>query len=193
MNFKPGSQPSLVMKMKPTSPNAEDRTPSNVESSAELDQQSWRNILGPVSFKQILVPIDFSDCSLRALDYALTLALPFGAKITLLHVVEPAVSQQSYLGVTPPLEETYQSLVEAGRERLVALSRKRIGNRLRAETLVRIGRAHSEIPDTAKALSADLIVMGTHGYTGLKHLLLGSTTERVVRHAACPVLTIRPK
>jgi universal stress protein A len=58
--------------------------------------------------------------------------------------------------------------------------------------LSRMGRAHSEIPDTAKALGADLIVMGTHGYTGLKHMLLGSTAERVVRQAPCPVLTVRP-
>jgi nucleotide-binding universal stress UspA family protein len=62
---------------------------------------------------------------------------------------------------------------------------------LRMEILVRIGHAHSEIPDTASALNVDLIVMGTHGYAGLKHVLLGSTTERVVRHAACPVLTVR--
>jgi len=144
-----------------------------------------------INLKQILVPIDFSDCSLRALDLASLIAQPFGAKLTLLHVVEPAVYQQNFLGITPPLEESNQTLVESGRERLAAVSRKRVGYRLRTESLVRVGRAHSEIPDTASALSADLIVMGTHGYTGLKHVLLGSTAERVVRHAACPVLTVR--
>jgi nucleotide-binding universal stress UspA family protein len=179
------------MKIRPNDPNAEERTPSNQDSSAELDLDSPRDTGVSVNLKQILVPIDFSGCSLRAMEYALALALPLGAKLTLLHVVEPAVYQQSYLGVTPPLEETNQNLVEAGRERLAALGRKRIGNRLRSDALVRIGRAHSEIPDTAKALSVDLIVMGTHGYTGLKHVLLGSTTERVVRHAPCPVLTVR--
>jgi nucleotide-binding universal stress UspA family protein len=54
-----------------------------------------------------------------------------------------------------------------------------------------MGHAYSEIPDTAKAMGADLIVIATHGYTGLKHVLLGSTAERVVRHAPCPVLTVR--
>lgn len=156
-----------------------------------LDPPAPKEPAAPAGFKQILVPIDFSDCSVRALDYAMALAASFGARITLLHVVEPTPPPQSYLGVTPPLDETNQALVEAGRERLAALGKKRIGTRLRAETLVRVGRAHSEIPDTASALGADLIVMGTHGYTGLKHVLLGSTAERIVRHAHCPVLTVR--
>ena len=76
-------------------------------------------------------------------------------------------------------------------ERLEGLNRKRIVQRVPTETLVRIGHAHSEIADTAKALAADLIVLGTHGYTGLKHALLGSTAERVLRHAPCPVVTVR--
>jgi nucleotide-binding universal stress UspA family protein len=179
------------MKIRPNDPNAEEQASSPAGSSLESDLESSRHIGFTIHLKQILVPIDFSDCSFRALEYALALASPLGAKLTLLHVVEPAVYQQSYLGVTPPVEETNQNLLEAGRERLAALARKRIGSRLRSESLVRIGRAHSEIPDTAKALNADLIVMGTHGYTGLKHVLLGSTTERVVRHASCPVLTVR--
>jgi len=141
--------------------------------------------------RHILVPIDFSNCSLRALDYAVALAPAFSAKLTLLHVVEPAVFQTDFPGVTPPLEETNQNLVEAGRERLAAITKKCGDARISTETLVRMGRAHSEIADTAKALGVDLIVMGTHGYTGLKHMLLGSTAERVVRQAPCPVLTVR--
>ncbi len=177
------------MKMKTNDPSAEERNALSLESATHCDVLPSRHTR--MALKQILVPIDFSDCSLWALDFALTLAVPFGAKIILLHVVEPAVYQQGHLGITPPLEETNYNLVEAGRERLLALVKNRVGQRLRTETLVRLGRAHSEIPDTAKALSADLIVMGTHGYTGLKHVLLGSTTERVVRHAPCPVLSVR--
>ena len=161
------------------------------EPSSDVARLVPSDLSAPAAFKQILVPIDFSDCSLRALDYAIALGLSFGAKLTLLHVVEPTPHPQSHLGVTPPLDETNQTLVEAGRERLAALGKKRIGTRLRTETLVRMGRAHSEIPDTASALGADLIVVGTHGYTGLKHVLLGSTAERIVRHAHCPVLTVR--
>lgn len=174
--------------------NSKPKTPTGSATS----RSDPANATGPailsrpqVLFKHILVPIDFSDCSLRALDYGLALALACDAKLTLLHVVEPAVYQADFPGVTPPLEETNQSLVKTSHERLAALSRKRVDARISSQTLVRMGRAHSEIPDTAKALGVDLIVMGTHGYTGLKHMLLGSTAERVVRQASCPVLTVR--
>jgi nucleotide-binding universal stress UspA family protein len=139
----------------------------------------------PVHFKTLLVPTDFSDCSLVALDYALALAIQFHAKIVLLHIVEP-------LAILPVLDEIGDRQVRAGRERLAALCRKRIGNRVPFEVLVRMGRAHSEIPDTAKALDADLIVIATHGNTGLREALLGSTAQRVVTQAHCPVLTVRP-
>ena len=145
----------------------------------------------PLKIERILVPIDFSDCSNKALEYALAFAEQFEASLILLHVVEPAVYPESYMLVQPATDEMNQDLVKAGRERLAALGRKRVGSRVRTETLVRLGRAHSEIPDTAKALNADLIIIGTHGYTGIKHVLLGSTAERVVRYASCPVLTVR--
>ncbi|HYG34803.1 MAG TPA: universal stress protein [Clostridia bacterium] len=153
--------------------------------------QGGRPAANSLQLKRILVPTDFSECSLQALDYALGLANEFGAKITLLHIVEPAFVPDSYLGSLPTMDEVNQNVLEGGRERLEALNRKRIGHRVPAETLVRMGRAHSEIPDTAKALGIDLIVMGTHGASGLQHILLGSTAERVIRHAPCPVMTVR--
>ncbi len=145
----------------------------------------------PLKLKRILVPIDFSDYSARALDYALAFAEQFQAKLILLHVVEPTVYPENHMLVPPAMDEVNQGLVEAGRERLEGVSRKRIGHRVPVELLVRLGRAHSEITDTAKAVGADLIIIATHGYTGLKHVLLGSTAERVVRQAPCPVLTVR--
>jgi universal stress protein A len=144
-----------------------------------------------LKLKRILVPIDFSECAAKAVDYAAVFAEHFQAKLILLHVVEPAVYPENFLVLPLPLDETNQNLVETARERLDGLARKRIGHKVPVETLVRAGRACSEIPDTARALGADLIIIGTHGYTGLKHALLGSTAERVVRHAACPVLTVR--
>jgi len=165
------------MKNKPTDPSTEERAAANVDSLVDLDFVASRHT--GLTLRQILVPIDFSDCPLRALDLASTIAHPFGAKLTLLHVVESAVSQQSYPGSL----RRWRKPIKA--------SSKPVANALRLQILVRIGRAHSEIPDTASALGADLIVMGIHGYTGLKHVLLGSTTERVVRKAACPVLTAR--
>lgn len=140
---------------------------------------------------KILVPVDFSECSTQALDYALAFAAPFNASLILLHVVEPAVSPDDYLAVASAMNKTNENLVQAGRERLEELAREKLGDRVSAQTLVRIGRAHSEIADTANALGADLIIMGTHGRRGFQHALLGSTAERVIRHASCPVLTVR--
>jgi nucleotide-binding universal stress UspA family protein len=171
-----------------TQPNAEE---TGAKAHADKAAGTAKPVTDPLRPARLLVPVDFSDCSLRAMDYAIALAERFDSKIILLHVVEPAVYPENYLVVSPALDETNQNLLESARERLADLGRRRIGHRLQAETLVRMGRAHSEIPDTAKALGADLIVLGTHGYTGLKHALLGSTAERVVRHGPCPVLTVR--
>jgi nucleotide-binding universal stress UspA family protein len=145
----------------------------------------------PLSLKQILVPIDFSDCSISALDYARALAQKFGAKLVLLHVVEPTAYPESYLVTPETVDETNQNLLGAARERLDAVKQRAMAYGLAAEALVRMGRAQSEIPDTAKATGVDLIVMGTHGYRAVKHVLLGGTAERVVRTSACPVLTVR--
>lgn len=142
-------------------------------------------------FRRILVPIDFSDCSLLALDYATTLAEQFQAKLILLHVAEPALPHANMFEVGPTLGETNRQVVESGRERLRALAEKRRPHGLPPETLVRMGHAHSEIPDTARAMGADLIVVGTYGFARTEHSFMGSTAERVVRQAPCPVLTVR--
>lgn len=144
-----------------------------------------------ITFKEILVPVDFSDCSLTALEYALALAGKLGSRVTLLHVVEPALYPQNSFSVTPAVDEANQTLMSSGRERLAALKERLATERLAIETLVRVGRAQSEISDTANAMGSDLIVMGTHGDAGLKQVLLGGTAERVVRQASCPVLTVR--
>lgn len=139
--------------------------------------------------RTILVPIDFSDCSVGAINYAMGLAELCQGRLILLHIVEPGLYPENFAAVQA-LEETNRSQMETGNERLEELNRKIIGQRVPAETLVRLGRAPSEIPDTARALGADLIVIATHGHTGVKHVLLGSTAERVVRQAPCPVLTV---
>ena len=186
-------KPSRTMKHKPALRSEPEPKPEEPGAKPPADHAaaSTKPVADPLRLARLLVPVDFSDCSLRALDYAIALAQQFDSKIILLHVVEPTVYPENYLVVSPALDETNQNLLESARERLADLSRKRIGHRLQAETLVRMGRAHSEIPDTAKAMGADLIGLGTHGYTGLKHALLGSTAERVVRYGPCPVLTVR--
>jgi nucleotide-binding universal stress UspA family protein len=144
-----------------------------------------------ISLRKVLVPLDFSECACHALRYAAAFAGKVGASLVLLHVVEPAVGGDHYLTLSPTLDDTNQQLVEAGRERLETLCQRQVCRQLSCETLVRLGWAASEIVDTARALGADLIIMGTHGRSGLKHVLLGSTAEKVVRQAPCPVLTLR--
>jgi nucleotide-binding universal stress UspA family protein len=166
--------------------------PHQTISSSEVPAPENYLSSRPVStLKQILVPIDFSECSVGALNYALMLARSFRAKLVLLHVVEPAVYPDTYLLAAATLEETNANLMAASRERLAAIRAGPSLQGLSVELLVRMGRAQSEIPDTASATGSDLIVMGTHGHSGLKDVLLGGTAERVLRHAHCPVLTVR--
>jgi nucleotide-binding universal stress UspA family protein len=145
----------------------------------------------PFRLNKILVPVDFSGFSTKALDYALAFADQFDSHLLLLHVVEPAVYPESSLLVASALDDLNCDLVQVAQQKLSELRRDRIGERVPSELLVRLGGTFTEIVDAAAELDVDLIILATHGYTGLKHVLLGSTAERVVRHAPCPVLTVR--
>ena len=146
-----------------------------------------------MAIKRILVPIDFSADSLKALTYARDLAKRFSAELLLLHVVD-----QTYLASTPELSlanpafgkllEEQWRIANTQTERLGADLKKR---RQRFRTMVKRGTPSQVIVDTAKRNGADLIVMSTHGHTGLAHMLIGSVAERVVRSAHCAVLTVR--
>jgi universal stress protein A len=140
--------------------------------------------------RSILVPIDFSDEAMGALSYAQGMAEVSGAKITLLHVVQP-IPMAEY-DTMPLLMETDQ-IVRSGLVQLEKLAESKGLPVRKGGCLVRTGQPFHEICDTARTLGVDLIVVTTHGYTGLKHALLGSVAERVVRHAPCPVLVVRRK
>jgi len=161
---------------------------------AQTGEQSAGNLPVPASpsptLKSILVPIDFSPCSLTALDYACALAQKFRAKLILLHVVEPASYPDNYLINASTLDEANGNLLTQAREQLNNVRHRAGVHGLVAETLVRMGRAQSDITDTANATGVDLIVMGAHGTAELKQVSLGGTAERVLRHCACPVLTV---
>jgi len=145
-----------------------------------------------LAIKSILVPIDFSRPSLKALDYAIPFAQEFGARVTLLHVMEPAVTPD-FASSFPLMMET-DELVAKLKERLEQVAMQRaIKPPLMGKPIVIQGRSFHEIAMAAKSLKADLIIIATHGHTGLKHTLLGSTTERVVRYAPCPVLVVRQR
>jgi len=149
----------------------------------ERAKQKWE-------LKHILVPTDFSKSSNKALRHAVSLAGKIGSQITLVHVIKPRpIELEPYpvmLGVDPRLSKANDTLRQVCRVQHVDPS-------LLRNTLVREGTPHREITDAARELEADLIIIATNGRTGLARVLLGSTTERVVRHAPCPVLVIREK
>lgn len=143
------------------------------------------------SIRRILVPLDFSDNARKALRYAEAFARQFGARLTLLHVVEPMIYPADS-GFVPVETHSWEgALVKETQGRLEALARESIGPGIEVEAVVATGNAFMEIAETARQREIDLLVITTHGYTGLKHLFLGSTAERVVRHAPCPVMVVR--
>jgi nucleotide-binding universal stress UspA family protein len=144
-----------------------------------------------MEMKSILVPTDFSPASEKALAYAVPLARACGARLTLLHVVEP-VATPDFVSAFP-LAMDNDKVKRECRSHLESIVRAlKLEPRIVEKLVVRNGRAFHEIASAAKTLKADLIVISTHGRTGFKHALLGSTTERVVQHAPCPVLVVRP-
>jgi nucleotide-binding universal stress UspA family protein len=139
--------------------------------------------------QKILVPLDFSEGSRNALRYAHSLAKQFGGKLVLFYALEPVATPD--FAYHPLMMEPEEAAANA-RKQLETLCRKEgVDASSVAEIIVREGVAYGEIAETAKKLKADLIVIATHGNTGLTHVLLGSTAERVVRHASCPVLVVR--
>ncbi len=142
--------------------------------------------------KRILVPIDFSEHSKEALAYAVSVAAKFSSELTLVYVVEPAVypADLGFGQVTLPNSE--KELKTRGEKGLKDIGAAAIGKRARWSAVVRVGKPYLEIIQEANAIHADLIVIATHGHTGVEHLLFGSTTERVAKKAPCPVLIVRP-
>jgi nucleotide-binding universal stress UspA family protein len=143
-----------------------------------------------ISLKRILVTTDFSDASRQAFPLATELATQFGAALTLVYVFPTALpAELSHVGIV--FEQ--QRLAGEARERLARLRELELPASLPVETIVLEGGPASEIARFAKDAGAGLIITATHGHTGLNRLWLGSTAERVVRHAPCPVLIIRER
>ena len=143
----------------------------------------------PISIKRILAPIDFSDCSLDALEYAIQIAKRLEAAVTILHVLEWA---------SVGLDFSVAEVAESGRvrrdteSRVAGLADLVRTQGLTADAMIRGGGAPADfVLELAGERGVDLIVMGTHGRRGLSRLLLGSVAERVLRRAACPVITVK--
>ena len=141
--------------------------------------------------KRILVPVDFSANSLHALDYAVEFAKPAKAELIVISVIEPLYYAMSEFAA-PPVGELLDEQRRQSRARVERLEASYAKRKVRLRALLQVGRPYEVIADAAKRLKADLIVMATHGRTGVSRLLLGSVAERVVRIAACPVVTVPP-
>jgi len=139
-----------------------------------------------IQIKNILVPVDFSELSFKSLQYAIPLAQQFGAKLTVLYVLEPL----SYVPELPYGVPLPPDPAEEIREELKALCKARIPADVPVQTAISEDFAHAGVIEAARSMCADLIITTTHGRTGLSHLLMGSTVEKIVRQAPCPVLVL---
>ncbi len=141
-----------------------------------------------IEIKKILIPTDFSEYSQHALKYAVALAESFKAKLYVMHVWE-----HSMIGAP---SEAYPQEIMIGAQKSEEEALKRLTDELRskrieAEGVFVTGRVYVEIVTKAEELDVDLIILATHGRTGLSHMVFGSTAEKIVRLAPCPVLTVK--
>ena len=175
----------------PSAPSA-----AGVKLVGESDQPS--RTIPSLNLKKLLVPTDFSEPSKKAFIYAVRLAQRNNSSVILFHVFEsPEFVRQlpedfSYES-NEELRKQFDSAMLLSEQRLVTLSRDVQGSNIKIETSQRLGTPYEEIVKLAKETDVDLIVIATHGYTDAKHFLLGSTAERVVCLAPCPVLVVRQK
>ena len=147
-----------------------------------------------MQIRSILFPTDFSECGNYALSYAASLARTFGASIICIHVIEPMVPTVGYSGMTEPLPiaDITEQLEDSAERELPKIAECEECAGLEVEELIVHGEAASEIVRVAKDRKVDLIVVSSHGRTGLGRILFGSTAEAIVRHASCPVLVVKP-
>lgn len=141
--------------------------------------------------KKVLVPIDFSDYSKAALRYAVNFAKMFKAEMILVYVVEPVIYPPDFSMGQIAIPSVNTEWDVKAKEELNKLASNEIPKEIKVTTIIKTGKPFIEIIDTAAELDTDIIIIATHGHTGVEHILFGSTAEKVVRKAPCPVLTLR--
>jgi len=144
-------------------------------------------------FNNVLFATDFSECSDFALDYALSLARQYQGRLNIVHVINEPVDLRGFYVPHISFEKLEEEIEAGARKMMESFCRTNLGEFSNYETFIIPGIAYDEIIKKAVELNADLIVLGTHGRTGLDHVLFGSTAEKVVRKSPVPVLTIRAK
>ena len=141
--------------------------------------------------KKILVPIDFSDYSKSALKYAVNFCKNFNAEMILIYVVEPVIYPPDFSMGQIAIPSVNAEWDKRARQELDKLAKEEIPDSVPVKTIIKTGKPFLEIIENAGELDVDLIIIATHGRTGVEHILFGSTAEKVVRKAPCPVLTLR--
>lgn len=165
-------------------------TTKSVKSPA---RKKPRSATAGLPVKNILVPVDFSEPSNHSLVYAMDFAQQIGAQITLVHVIERPVYYPN-TGLYYPGAETFEQINKAADQAVARICKQtKLVKPLLRKVIVKIGEPYRTIVNVAQSQKADLIILSTQGHTGVARVLLGSTAERVVRHASCPVLVVRPE
>jgi universal stress protein A len=140
---------------------------------------------------KVLVPIDFSDYSKSALKYAVNFVKYFKANLILVYVVEPVIYPPDFSMGQIVIPSVDLEMDKRAIEELNKLAEQEIPTEIKVKSIVKTGKPFIEIIETAAEEDIDLIIIATHGHTGVEHILFGSTAEKVVRKAPCPVLTLR--
>ncbi len=144
-----------------------------------------------LNIKKVLVPIDFSDYSKEALNYSLNFINCFNAELTLIYVIEPVIYPPDFSATQISIPPTEVEITKNAEESLNQLINKEIPSDIKVKSIIKTGKPFVEIVETASEEDIDLIIISSHGHSGVEKILFGSTAEKVVRKAPCPVLTLR--
>jgi nucleotide-binding universal stress UspA family protein len=143
------------------------------------------------TIKKVLVPIDFSDYSKSAFNYAVNFSKIFKAELVLVYVIEPIIYPADFSMGQIAIPAVTREWDVRAKEELVKLANSEITKGVKVSTVIKTGKPSVEIIETALEENVDIIIIATHGHTGVEHILFGSTAEKVVRKAHCAVLTLR--
>jgi nucleotide-binding universal stress UspA family protein len=144
-----------------------------------------------MEIKSILFPTDFSEGSAEALKYAVEFANRYGAKLYVLHVIYDVAKASGWYVPHVSMDAIYKDIQEGARKELDNFGVNELGGLKNIERIVQTGVPYQEIMNCAVKNKIDMIIIGTHGRTGIDRILFGSTAAQVVRNAPCPVLTVR--
>ncbi len=163
----------------------------NSRGNILFPENSCGRLKGMMKIEKILFPTDFSESSNHALKYAISFAKEHNAKLFLLHVIENIYIYPGFSETAFPMVELYADMEKYAENEMTSTINKRCPENIPTEKIIAKGTPFLEIVNTAKDREIDLIVIATHGKSGLEHVFFGSTAEKVVRKSPCPVLSIR--